>query len=71
MFEDVAGIPLEARAGSAIYSDDPTQEVQVRAGQGYVPPTPLSGIPAPTANGSLFLAKDDEWFAKLRNVRFV
>ena len=59
-----------ADPASALYSDDPTLEVEVISGQVVEAPTPLEDIPEPAAGElPLFLSRDDKWFAELRNVR--
>ena len=72
-FEDAEnpldGTTLEARAGSMLFSDDPTLQVESR-NQQFIAPTPLEDVPEP-AEGELplFLTRDDQWLAQLRNVR--
>jgi hypothetical protein len=56
--------PFEVRAGSSLYSDDVSLQLEVRNSQ-FIAPTPLEDIPDP----SVFLSRDDKWFAELRNVR--
>lgn len=61
--------PFEARASSSFYSDDPTLQVE-GVNQRFAAPTPLEDIPEPSAGAApLFLSRDDQWFAELRNVR--
>lgn len=67
--DDPGFFPLESRAGSSFYSDDPTLQLQVRISQ-FDSPKPLEAIPDPDAESPpLFLSRDDQWFAQLRNVR--
>lgn len=62
-FEDAFN-PLEIRPGSLFYADDPELQIEGR-NQALEAPSPLEDILDP----SLFLTRDDKWFAELRNVR--